>query len=132
MLILPCPLSPDRTVNRERSSKFARSTLRNWRSASDSMRSAGTIWRPRLDAHGHHDGFVALVVALARGLDHRWIEIASDAENDLLVVEGTEHVEKVLRVETDHHFGTRVVDTDLVETVARLGAFAGDAHRSRR
>src|SRR2546423_7245823 len=117
-LVLPWPLSPEKTVNRGRSKRSARSTLRNCRSATDSMRNAVAITvrrRTTSDAHRHDDGFVALVVALGRGLDDRGIEIAADAEDDLFVVDRAEHVEEVPRIEPDDDFGARVVDRDLVE-----------------
>src|SRR5262245_45634374 len=129
-LVLPCPLSPENTVKRVSSARSARSMLRNCRSASDSMRNAPK-GRPDLDAHRHDDRLVALVVALGRGLDDRGIEIAADAEDHLVVVERAEHVEEVPGVEADHDLGARVVDADLVEAVARFGALARDAHRTR-
>src|SRR3954463_3572930 len=97
MLVLPCPLSPESTVKRGRSPMSARSTLRNCRSASDSMRKADTS--RRLNAHRHDHCFVALLVALGRRLDARRIEIAADTEDDLVVVERAEHIEEVPGVE---------------------------------
>src|SRR5258708_20790659 len=128
-LVLPCPLSPEKTVKRGSSATSARSTLRNWRSASDSMRN-GATGTVLLNAHRHDDGFVAVVVALGGGLDDRGIEIAADAEDDLFVVERAEDVEEVLRVESDDDLGSRVIDGNFVEAVARFRALAGDAHRA--
>ena len=49
------------------------------------------------------------------------IELAAEAELDLVLVERAEHVEEVLRVEADGHARARVLDRDLVEALAALG-----------
>ena len=57
----------------------------------------------RSDAHRHHDG--EELPSAPTGLHDGRIELAAEAELDLVFVERAEHVEEVLRVEADGQFG---------------------------
>src|SRR5690606_41645976 len=96
---------------------------------------AGAAWRPRAgeprssNPHRHDHGHVARAGALAAGLEQRRIQIPADAQDDLVVVDGREHVQEVARVEADRHLGAGVLARDLVEALAALGALRFEADR---
>src|SRR5277367_3977020 len=83
-------------------------TRRCWRSSvgMDRRRPAGAP----SDPHRHDHGDVALVARLSAGAEHGGVELAGDAEDDLVVVDGGEHVEEVLGVEADGELGAVVFD----------------------
>src|SRR6185437_17148708 len=94
-LVLPWPLAPATTVRRGAGSRSRRSRLRRSRMRRRSRQSFARAAMPRSNAHGHDDGDVALLARLAAGAEHGGIELARDAEDHLLVVDGGEDVEEV-------------------------------------
>ena len=79
---------------------------------------------PASDPHRHDDGQILRRRAFGRGSDHRGIELSAQSKHDFFVVDRTEHVEEIARIEADRHLVTVVFHGNLVETrkfVAAIG-----------
>src|SRR5689334_15255279 len=115
------------TFRREAGKSSSAVRFRSPRIVSFSKRS-GLVTRVRRrrpsDAHRHDHGHVREVRARRAGPDYGWVELAADADLDLVVRDRAQYVEEVARVEADGELGTRVVHGELVEAFAALGAFA--------
>src|SRR3970282_2184756 len=108
-LVLPCPLSPEKTWKRGAGSSSSGArlrTLRRCRARTRNQPSAEGKGKGRgkgneaLDAHGHHDAGVLL--ARDRTEQAR-VELALELEGDLVGGHGGEEIDHVAGVEADRH-----------------------------
>ena len=77
----------------------------------------------RLDPHRHDDRDVVVLV-VGGGAQHGRIELAAQSDGDfVLALHGVEHIEQIARVEANADFRSVIIDRNLIETVAALGAF---------
>src|SRR5262245_39291023 len=123
-LVLPCPLSPYRTLKRGCGCHFTRRKLRN--------PSAAMAWnskevsRPRRrgsEPHRHDDAQVVLPrpALLRPGPQHAGVELAGQLELDFLAVHLAQEIDQVVGVEPDGEVAAVVADVEFLLALAEVG-----------